>query len=249
MSGHSKWATIKHKKGAIDAKRGKLFTKILREITIAAKMGGSDMNTNPRLRTACQSARDSNMPKDTIERAVKKGAGELEGISYEDFTFEGYASGGVAIMFIGATDNKKRTTPEIRHALAKHGGNLGETGCVSYMFDRKGVIIADAGSKTEDEMMEISLEAGADDFELSEGICRITCAPETIQSVREAVEAKGLKIESAKVEFVPKSTIKVEDKDAERVLKLISALEDHDDVSEVYANYDISPELMEKFSE
>lgn len=247
MSGHSKWHSIKHKKAAVDAKRGKLFTKLLKEIMVAARMGGSDLNANPRLRTAAQAARDANLPKDNLERAIKRGAGELEGVTYEDFAFEGYGPGGVAIMVIGSTDNKNRTTPEIRHAFGKHGGNLGESGCVGWMFKRKGVIIVDGEGKDEDEAMEIALEAGADDFEAADGMFRVTTAPDDVQTVREALEAKKMKIESSGVEQVPQNTVKVEAKDAEKVLRLVSVLEDHDDVQSVYGNYDIAPELVEQF--
>ncbi len=249
MSGHSKWHSIKHKKGALDAKRGRLFTKLLKEVAVAARMGGSDVDANPRLRTAVQAAKDANMAKDTLERAIKKGAGELEGVNYEDFALEGYASGGVALIITGSTDNKNRTLPEIRYIFTKHGGNLGEVGCVGFMFDRKGVIIATAEGKSEDEAMEIALEAGAEDFEGSDGVYRILTAPNDVQSVREAIEAKGMKIDSAKADLIPKNSVRVEARDAEKVLKLIAALEDHDDVNSVAANYDIDPELIEQFSE
>lgn len=249
MSGHSKWHSIKHKKGALDAKRGRLFTKLIKEIVVAARMGGGDIDGNPRLRTAVQAARDANLPKDNIDRAVKKGAGDLTGVSYEDFTFEGYGAAGVAVIVEGSTDNRQRTTPELRHAFAKHGGNLGETGCVAYMFDRKGVIMAHVPEgKSEDSLMETVLDAGAEDFDAAEGMCRVVTAMPDLYKVREALEAQGLKIESANLEYVSKSEIKVEGKEAERVLKLINILEDHDDVSRVSANYDIAPELIEQFS-
>ncbi len=249
MSGHSKWHSIKHKKGALDAKRGKLFTKLLKEIIVAARMGGSNLDGNPRLRTAVQAARDANMPKDNLERAIKKGAGELQGVSYEDFVFEGYGSGGVALMISGSTDNRQRTTPEIRHIFGKHGGNLGEVGCVSWMFTKKGTIIATAEGMSEDAAMEAALDAGAEDFEADEGDFRILTRPEDLQAVREKLEAKGMKIESAKAELIANNNVKVEAKDAEKLLRLINALEDHDDVSSVSGNYDIAPELVEQFSE
>lgn len=247
MSGHSKWHSIKHKKAAVDAKRGKLFTKLIKELEVAARMGGSDIDANPRLRTAIQTAKDANMPKDTMERAIKKGAGELEGVSYEDFTFEGYGQAGVAIMVEGSTDNKNRTTPEIRHAFSKYGGNLGEVGCVGWMFDKRGVIYAPAEGKSEDEVMEIALEAGAEDFEAEEDYFKITTPWEDMMDVREGLEAKGLKVESASIEQIPQNTIKVEGADVNKLLKLIGILEDHDDVTNVAANYDIDPELIEAF--
>ena len=199
MSGHSKWASIKHKKGATDAKRGKLFTRLLKEIMIAAKMGGSNIDGNPRLRAAIQSAKDANMPKDNMEKAIKRGAGELPGVTYEDFSFEGYGHGGVAILVEGSTDNKMRTTPEIRHIFAKYGGNLGENGCVAWMFNKKGTILVSAEGQDEDALMETVLEAGAEDLESGDGVYQITCAPENLLAVREGLEAKGIKIESAEV--------------------------------------------------
>lgn len=248
MSGHSKWASIKHKKGALDAKRGRLFTRILKEITVAARMGGGDPEANPRLRTAVQAAKDANMPKDNMEKAIKRGTGEMAGVSYEDFVFEGYGQGGVAIIVEGTTDNRNRTTPEIRHTFTKHGGNLGEVGCVSWMFSKKGVISAPSEGQAEDHVMECALEAGADDMETGDGVYAITTPPEAMLAVREALEAKGIKIESAEVQQVPKNTVRVEGKDAEKLLKLISALEEHDDVNKVAANFDIDPELVEQLS-
>jgi YebC/PmpR family DNA-binding regulatory protein len=248
MSGHSKWSTIKHKKGAADAKRGKIFTRIIREIAIAAKMGGGDPNGNPRLRTAILAAKDANMPKDNIEKAIKKGTGELEGQSYEDFMFEGYGAAGVAIIVEGSTDNRNRTMPEIRHLFSKYNGNMGETGCVAWMFETKGIILIAAEDQDEDEIMECALEAGAEDMEADDGYFQIKTPPEDLMSVRETMEAKGIKIESASLQRIPNATIRVEGKDAEKVLKLTSALEDHDDVSNVYANFDIDSELIEQMT-
>lgn len=246
MSGHSKWASIKHKKGAIDAKRGAAFTKIIREITIAAKMGGGDPNANPRLRLAVQSAKDANMPKDTLERAIKKGTGELEGVNYEDMSYEGYGPAGVAVILAASTDNKNRTASEIRHIFAKFNGNLGESGCVSWMFKKKGQIIIPAAGVDEDALMEAGLEAGADDVQRSDDMFTVTTEWTEMFAIREALESKGYKIESATVEMVPANTVKVEGKDAETLMKLLNALEDNDDVSDVSANYDIDDALMEK---
>jgi YebC/PmpR family DNA-binding regulatory protein len=248
MSGHSKWSTIKHKKGAADAKRGKIFTRIIREIAIAAKMGGGDPSGNPRLRTAIIAAKDANMPKDNIEKAIKKGTGELEGQSYEDFIFEGYGAAGVAIIVEGSTDNRNRTMPEIRHLFSKYNGNMGETGCVAWMFETKGIILIPAEAQDEDKVMECALEAGAEDMESDDGYFQIKTPPEDLMSVREAIEAKGIRVESASIQRIPNATVHVEGKDAEKVLKLTSALEDHDDVSNVYANFDIDSELIEQMS-
>jgi YebC/PmpR family DNA-binding regulatory protein len=248
MSGHSKWASIKHKKGALDAKRGRLFTRLLKEIQIAARMGGGNQDGNPRLRTAVQAARDANMPKDNIERAIRKGTGEEEGTNYEDFVFEAYGPGGVAIIIEGTSDNKNRTTPEIRHIFTKHGGKLGELGSVSYNFSKNGVINIPAEGVTEDQLMEAALDAGADDVITEEGMFQVKTSPEAMLSVREAIEAKGIKVESAEVQNLPKSTIRVEGKDAEKLLKLLQALEEHDDVSKVAANFDIDVALIEQMA-
>lgn len=247
MSGHSKWASIKHKKAATDSKRGKLFTKIIKEIVIAAKMGGGDPNANPRLRTATQAARDANMPKDNVEKAIKKGTGELEGVSFTDFTFEGYGPGGVALYIEGTTDNRNRTTPELRHIIGKFGGNLGETGCVAWMFDKTGIILVPSEGQDEDQVLESALEAGAEDMETTDEYYRISTPGNDMMAVREQLEAAGIKVESAGVEDIPQNTVKVEGKEAERVLKLVSALEDHDDVNSVSANFDIEESLIEQF--
>lgn len=248
MSGHSKWSTIKHKKGAADAKRGRIFTRIIREIAIAAKMGGSDPNGNPRLRAAIALAKDNNMPKDNIEKAIKKGAGELEGQSYEDFTFEGYGAGGIAIIVEGTTDNRNRTTPEIRHTFSKYNGNMGESGCVAWMFETKGMILIPREGHDEDKVLECALEAGAEDMNTEDEYFEIKTPSDGMLNVREALEKSGIKVESATIQRIPNATVHVEGKDAEKVLRLYNALEEHDDVSNVYANFDIDAELIEQFS-
>ncbi len=246
MSGHSKWHSIKHKKAAVDAKRGKTFTKVIKELSIAARMGGSDPNANPRLRSAIQSAKDVNMPKDTMERAIKKGAGELEGQAIEEFTYEGYGPGGVAIMVKVTTDNKNRAASEVRHTFAKHGGSLGETGCVNWQFHQLGQIVVTQGD--EEKLMELALEAGADDFINEDGTFLIRTAPNKVQDVREALEAKGVKVDSSEVTRIPSTTVKLEGREAEQMLKLMSALEELDDVDDVSANFDIATELIEQLS-
>ncbi|MBN1866765.1 YebC/PmpR family DNA-binding transcriptional regulator [Candidatus Sumerlaeota bacterium] len=246
MSGHSKWASIKHKKAAVDAKRGAAFTRIIRELTVAARMGGSDAEGNPRLRVAMQTARDANMPKDTMERAVKKGAGELEGVSYEDVAYEGYGPAGVAIYVEASTDNKNRTAAEIRHIFGKYNGNMGEVGCVGWMFKKKGQIVVPSEGVNEDTLIEIALDAGADDVANEGPVFVVTTEWQEMLNVREAIEAKQVAVESGKIAMVPDNTIKVEGKDAETLMKLIAALEESDDVNSVSANYDIEDALMEK---
>jgi len=246
MSGHSKWASIKHKKGALDAKRGQLFTRIIREITVAAKMGGSDPDGNPRLRLAIQQAKDANMPKDTMERAVKKGAGELPGVSYEDVTYEGYGVGGVAVYVEASTDNKNRTAAEIRHIFTKYAGNLGEVGCVGWMFKRKGQILIPAEGLNEDSLMEVVLDAGAEDMQRAGDMFVIQTQWHEMMAVREALETKGIKVESAKLQMIPDTSVKVDEKKGETLLKLINALEENDDVNSVSANYEMDDAVMEK---
>ncbi|MCD6385796.1 YebC/PmpR family DNA-binding transcriptional regulator [Candidatus Sumerlaeota bacterium] len=248
MSGHSKWHSIRHKKAAVDAKRGKLFTKLIREITIAARTGGGDPDSNPRLRTAIQAARAANMPKENIERAIKRGTGELPGINYEDLYLEGYGPGGVALFIEATTDNRKRTISEIRHIFTRHNANLGEAGCVSWMFTRKGVILVSAEQVDEDKLMEIALEAGADDLINNGDSFTIYTEPAQLESVRAALEEKGISIESAEISFVPNTTVKVEGKDAESLLKLLNALEEHDEVQSVAANFEMSDALLEQLS-
>lgn len=247
MSGHSKWHSIKHKKAAADAKRGKVFTRIIRELTIAAKMGGGDVNGNPRLRTAVAAAKDVNMPWKNIENAIKKGTGEIEGAMYEEVAYEGYGPGGVAILVDGTTDNRNRTASEIRHIFSKYNGSLGAVGSVSYLFTKKGVITVPAAGTEEDALLEAGLEAGAEDVRNEGESFQILTGPNDLQDVREKLEAAGVKVESAEVINIPSTTKRVEGKDAETLLKLLSALEDNDDVNNVSANFDISDELIEQF--
>lgn len=245
MSGHSKWHTIKHKKGALDAKRGKIFTKLIKEITIAARSGGSgDININARLRKAVSDAKSNNMPNDTIDKAIKRGTGELEGVSYDEITYEGYGPGGVAVMVNTTTDNRNRTVSEIRHIFSKNGGNLGEANSVGWMFNKKGQIIIDAEIKGEDEMMEIALEAGAEDMVNNGESYEILTSPEDFHAVLETIKAKGIEPVSAEVALIPQNTIKLEGADASRMLKLYEAMDDHDDVQSVYANFEIDDATM-----
>lgn len=246
MSGHNKWSSIKHKKAATDAKRGAAFTKVIRELTVAAKAGGSDIDSNPRLRVAIQSAKDANMPKDTMERAIKKGAGELDGVSYDDVTYEGYGPAGVAVYVEASTDNKNRTAAEIRHMFSKFGGNMGEVGCVGWMFKKVGQVVVVAEGADEDELMEIALEAGAEDMENEGEVFVVTTEWTEMMNVRESIEAKGYKIESGGVEMVPDNRVTVEGKPAETLMKLLNALEEYDDVNSVSSNYDIDDALMEQ---
>lgn len=239
MSGHSKWATIKRKKGALDAKRGKIFTKLIKELTIAAREGGGDPSGNPRLRLAIDNAKSVNMPADNIERAIKKATGELEGVNYVELMYEGYAPGGVAILVEVATDNKNRTVAEVRHIFSKNGGTMGEAGSVAWMFDRKGVITMPTQGKTEDEILEIILDAGADDLTTIEDIFEIKTAMETFEPVRKALIEKGLTIDNASLQWDAKNMVPVGGEDAEKVVKLIDALEDNDDVQNVFSNADL----------
>jgi YebC/PmpR family DNA-binding regulatory protein len=244
MSGHSKWATIKHKKAAVDARRGKVFTKLIRELTSAARMGGGDADMNPRLRTAVAAAKTANMPSDTIQRAIKKGTGELPGEVYEEITYEGYGAGGVAVLVDVLTDNKNRTVAEIRHLFSKHGGNLGETGCVAWMFARKGFVVLNANQIDEDTLLEIVLEAGGDDIRTESDVYEIVTVPEAFEEVRGVLEQKGLTLDVAEVTMLPQNTVPVEGKQAEQVLRLMEALDDQDDVRKAHANFDISEEVM-----
>jgi YebC/PmpR family DNA-binding regulatory protein len=249
VSGHSKWSTIKRKKGANDAKRGKIFTKLIKEITIAAKMGGGDPEGNPRLRSAITVAKSENMPKDNIDRAIKKGTGDLEGAVYEEILYEGYGPGGVAVLVETMTDNKNRTVADIRHYFAKSGGNLGESGCVAWMFDKKGSISVDKEGIAEEELMEIALEAGAEDVVEEEDSFQILTAPESFNDVVEQLEKTGIKFTEATIAMIAKNTIDVsEEKAARSLLRLLDNLEDHDDVQKVHANFDIADELMEQLS-
>lgn len=249
MSGHSKWSTIKRKKGALDAKRGKIFTRLIKEITVAARMGGGDPDGNPRLRSAIASAKAENMPKDNIERAIKKGTGELEGAVYEEITYEGYGPGGVAVLVDCMTDNKNRTVADIRHYFSKSGGNLGESGCVSWMFDKKGSILVDKDAIDEEELMDKALEAGAEDVIEEDNVYQVITVPEDFETVRESLETGGVKFIEASVSMIPQNVVDVsEEKPAKQILKLLESLEDHDDVQNVYANFDIPDEIMEAVS-
>ena len=249
MSGHSKWSTIKRKKGAIDAKRGKIFTRLIKEITVAARMGGGDADANPRLRSAIATAKAENMPKDNIDRAIKKGTGELEGAVYEEITYEGYGPGGIAVLVDCMTDNKNRSVADIRHYFSKSGGNLGEFGCVSWMFVKKGTIMVDKETIGEEELMDKALEAGAEDVIEEDSVYQVVTAPEDFEAVREALDSAGVQFIEASVSMVPKTIVEVtEEKTAKQILKLLESLEDHDDVQNVYANFDIDDEIMESIS-
>jgi YebC/PmpR family DNA-binding regulatory protein len=246
MSGHSKWASIKHKKAATDAKRGQAFTRLIKEITVAARMGGGDPEGNPRLRAAIASAKAQNMPQDNIKRAVAKGIGALPGQTYEDVTFEGYGPAGVAVIVEVLTDNRNRTVADIRHAFSKHGGNLGETGCVNWMFEKKGMILVEQDKADEDDLMELALEAGADDMAQEEGNYEITTSPASFEAVKGALEEKGIPVTLAEVSMHPQSTVRLEGKEALRMLRLMDLLEENDDVQEVSANFDIDASIMEQ---
>jgi YebC/PmpR family DNA-binding regulatory protein len=246
MSGHSKWANIKHRKGAQDARRGKIFTKLIKEITIAARIGGGDLESNSRLRLAVDKAKQSNMPKDNIDRAIKKGTGDLDGVIYEEDIFEGYGPGGVAIIVEFMTDNRTRTVADVRHAFNKYGGSLGVSGSVAFMFDRKGQIIFSAEDNDFDSIFEAALEAGAEDVKDEDGVIEVITDPADFEVIRNALEAQGLKFESAEVTMIPQNMTPVEGKNAESLMKMIDVLEDNDDVQNVHANFDISDEEMEK---
>jgi len=248
MSGHSKWSSIKHKKGAADAKRGRIFTKIIREISVAARAGGGDPDGNPRLRTAIAAAKAENMPKDNIERAIKKGTGELEGTHYEESVLEGYGPNGVAILVDLMTDNKNRTIAELRHAFAKYNGNIGSTGCVAWMFDKKGLISFDKEKVDEDKLMEVALDAGAEDINDEGTTLEVITASNDFEAVKEALDKNGLQCIYAKISMIPQNTVKLNEKEAEQVLKLMEALEDSDDVQSVNANFDIPDDIMEKIT-
>ena len=246
MSGHSKWHTIKHKKGALDAKRGKAFTKLIKEITVAARTGGSgDVDANARLRKAVSDAKAQNMPNETIDRAIKRGTGELEGVNYEEIIYEGYGIGGVAVMVETMTDNRNRTVAELRHLFSKNGGNLGEAGSVAWMFDKKGLIIVDKEAKSEDELFEIAIEAGAEDLQDEGDIFEIYTAPENYETVDEAIKKAGIEPQASEISMIPQNYIKLEGADAKQMLKLYEAIDDNDDVQKVYANFDIDESDME----
>ncbi len=238
MSGHSKWATIKRKKASTDAARGKVFTKVIKEITIAARDGGGDPIGNPRLRLAIASAKSSNMPQDNINRAIKKGTGELEGVRYEEINYEAYAPHGIAVFIECVTDNRNRTVAELRHLISRHNGNLGESGSVAWMFERKGVIFVEKGNHSEDEIMEVILDAGADDLKDEDSFFEIVSSIEHFEKVRKAIEEKQYKLESASLQYVAKDLIAIDDKGATDVIKFLEAVEEHEDVQNVYSNAD-----------
>lgn len=246
MSGHSKWHSIKHKKGAADAKRGKLFTRLIREITVAAREKGGDPDSNPRLRKAISDAKSANMPNDNIDRAVRRGTGEEEGVEYEEITYEAYGPGGVAVLIETMTDNRNRTVAELRHLLSKNSGNLGESGSVGWLFDRCGYIVVDKKAKSEEELFEIAIEAGAEDVKEDEGNFEIITSQEDFETVRDAVVGSGVEPEVAEISMIPQNYVKLEGPDARQMLKLYDAIDDHDDVQNVYANFDIDEELLEE---
>jgi len=248
MSGHSKWSTIKHKKAAKDAKRGKVFTKLIKEITVAARLGGGDINANPRLRTAVQTARASSMPSDNIDRAVKKGTGELEGVNYEEIQYEGYGPGGVAIMASALTDNRNRTVAEIRRIFERCGGSMGTSGCVAWMFHKRGVITVDKSKIEEERLMEIALDAGASDVSDTGDGFEVITAPEDFEAVTTALQNAKIETVSAEVAMVPENTVQIAGNDAEKTMKLLDELDDHDDIQSVASNADLSQEELERLS-
>ncbi len=250
MSGHSKWAQIKHKKAHTDAKKGRVFTRIVKEISVAARLGGGDPNGNPRLRLAMEKAKEVNMPQDNIKRAIMKGTGELPGTSYEEFTYEGYGPGGVAVLIEVLTDNKNRTVPEIRHVMSKHGGTLGEVGCVAWMFQKKGYLLVDKSKVDEETLMAIALEGGAEDMKNDprEDNFEIITTPEDLNRVRGAVEGARIPVSLAETTMLPKSYVPLDEKAAEQMMRLTEALEENEDVQNVYANFDIPDEVMTKAS-
>ncbi len=246
MSGHSKWASIKHKKAAIDAKRGQLFTKLIKELTAAARSGGGNTDTNIRLRTAIGKAKESNMPSDNIEKAIMRGTGELPGVTYEEATYEGYGPAGIAIMIDVVTDNKNRTTAELRNIMSKKGGNMAQAGAVSFLFSKKGYIVVEKSAVDEDKLLNIVLDAGAEDMKSDDRIHEITTQPQDMEVVKKAIEDKKIPIQSAEVTMIPSTTIKISDKStANSILGLMDALEEHEDVQHVYSNFDIPDELIE----
>lgn len=247
MSGHSKWSTIKHKKGAADAKRGKIFTRIIKEMTVAARMGGGDVDGNPRLRAAVVEAKASNMPKDNIDRAIKRGTGELEGVNYEELTYEGYGPGGVAVMVETMTDNTNRTTPEIRHAFEKCGGNMGAQGSVRFQFERKGYLAVEKSAVTEDRLMEVALEAGADDLQTADAdIYEIYTTTDAFEQVRVALEKNKIPTVEAKIGQIPANYVTLDEQKARQMMRLMEMLDDQDDVQNVWTNFDIPEEMLEE---
>jgi YebC/PmpR family DNA-binding regulatory protein len=245
MSGHSKWHTIKHKKGAADAKRGKIFTRIIKELSVAARNGGGDPGSNPRLRTIIAEAKANNMPRENIERAIRRGTGEEPGVTYEEITYEGYGPGGVALLIQSVTDNKNRTVGEIRHLLSKHAGNLAAENSVAWMFSRKGQVVVEKGASDEDKLLTAALDAGADDMNDDGSAWEIVCAPDAFEAVRDAIKALGIEPASAEVAMVPQNYVKLQGKEAQQMLRLMEALDDHDDVQHVWANFDIEEKEIE----
>lgn len=245
MSGHSKWATIRRKKEKTDAARGRMFTRLIKELTIAAKHGGGDESSNPRLRTAVAAAKAANMPWANIEKAIKRGTGELPGVTYEEITYEGYGPGGVAIMMEVLTDNKNRTVAELRHILSRYGGSMGETGCVSWMFSKRGVLTVPTGKVNEDDLMMIALDAGADDMKPDDNFYEIVTMPDSFESVKRAFAQNNIPVETAEVTMHPKNTVKVVGKNAETLLKIMDALEEQDDIQHIYSNFDIDEKVMQ----
>lgn len=245
MSGHSKWASIKHKKGAADAKRGKVFTKLIREITVSAKLGGGDPTGNPRLRSAIQAAKAENMPKDNIERAIKKGTGELEGVSYEEVNYEAYGPGGVAVLIDCLTDNKNRTVADLKYVFDRHGGSLGSPGCVSWIFVKKGLMVFDASAAGEEKILEVALDAGAEDVRQIGSQFEVVMEPADFDRVRKAFEGARIPSSLAEITMIPQNTVRLEGKKAEQMLNLMEALDDIDDISHVYANFDIPDDYIE----
>ena len=245
MSGHSKWANIKHRKGAADARRGKVFTKLIKEITVAARMGGGDINANPRLRRAVDAAKTENMPKDNMDRAIKKGTGELEGVSYEESTYEGYGPGGAAVFVESLSDNKNRAVSEIRHCFSKCGGNLGAGGCVAWMFDTKGYLVVEKSAAEEDRLMEVALEAGAEDVREDGNNFEVITAPEDFETVKEAIDTAGIPYIDAEVTMLPQNTTSLEGKEAQQMIRLMDMLDNCDDVQKVYTNADIPDDMVD----
>jgi len=248
MSGHSKWSTIKHKKGAADAKRGKIFTKLIKEITVSARIGGGDPAANPRLRSAIAAAKAENMPKENIDRAIKRGTGELEGTVYEETIYEGYGPGGVAVLVESLTDNRNRTVADIRHLFSKHAGSMGEAGCVAWMFDKKGFIAVDKNMVDEEKLMEIALETGAEDIHEGQSEFEVITDLSNFEEVKKALEDNGIPMVLAEITMVPKTTVKLDKEKAQQMLKLMDVFEDNDDVQHVYANFDIPDDVMEALS-
>jgi len=248
MSGHSKWASIKHKKAAQDAKRGKIFTKIIRELSVAARIGGGDPDANPRLRKAVSDAKGVNMPADNIKRAIMKGTGELEGVTYDEITYEGYGPGGVAILLEVLTDNRNRTVSELRHIFSRNGGNIGESGCVAWMFNRKGYLVVERSQTSEDNLLDIILDAGAEDLREDGSNYEIFTPPDKYEDVVEALESANIEIAASNLGQIPQNYVKLEGKQAQQLLRLMEELEDHDDVQNVWANFDIDEEEIAKYS-